>query len=143
MVELPPLTLKNAPAAPPVIHTPIREEAVTINNISINKILLSWTPVTGVTQYQVQYRFQNTNWVTEIVFRPDIEIMNSQAGTYDIKVFSFNAAGQLSSTPSKLKVTMTMILFFKIDSSSGIILEPLVFILTILTFLGKWDSIFL
>ena len=26
--------------------------------------------------------------------------MNTQAGTYDIKVFSFNAAGQLSSTPS-------------------------------------------
>ena len=84
----------------PTIKTPILEEIVVVNNIAINRLLISWQPVAGVTQYQVQYRFQNSNWVTEIVFRPDIEIMNTQAGTYDIKVFSFNAAGQLSSTPS-------------------------------------------
>ena len=84
----------------PTIKTPILEEIVVVNNIAINRLLVSWQPVAGVTQYQVQYRFQNSNWVTEIVFRPDIEIMNTQAGTYDIKVFSFNAAGQLSSTPS-------------------------------------------
>ncbi len=84
----------------PTIKLPILEEIVVINNIAINRLIISWQPVAGVTQYQVQYRFQNTNWVTEIVFRPDIEIMNTQAGTYDIKIFSFNAAGQLSSTPS-------------------------------------------
>jgi len=84
----------------PTIKLPILEEIVVVNNIAINRLLISWQPVAGVTQYQVQYRFQNTNWVTEIVFRPDIEIMNTQAGTYDIKIFSFNAAGQLSSTPS-------------------------------------------
>ena len=84
----------------PTIKTPILEEIVVRNNIAINRLLVSWQPVSGVTQYQVQYRFENSNWVTEIVFRPDIEIMNTQAGTYDIKVFSFNAAGQLSSTPS-------------------------------------------
>ena len=84
----------------PTIKTPILEEIVVVNNIAINRLLISWIPVAGVTQYQVQYRFQNSNWQTEIVFRPDIEIMNTQAGTYDIKVFSFNAAGQLSSTPS-------------------------------------------
>ena len=84
----------------PTIKLPILEEIVVVNNIAINRLLISWQPVAGVTQYQVQYRFQNTNWVTEIVFRPDIEIMNTQAGIYDIKIFSFNAAGQLSSTPS-------------------------------------------
>ena len=84
----------------PTIKTPILEEIVVRNNIAINRLLISWIPVSGVTQYQVQYRFENSNWVTEIVFRPDIEIMNTQAGTYDIKVFSFNAAGQLSSSPS-------------------------------------------
>jgi len=87
----------------PTIKTPILEEIVVVNNIAINRLLISWQPVAGVTQYQVQYRFQNTNWVTQIVFRPDIEIMNTQAGTYDIKVFSFNAAGQLSSTPSSVQ----------------------------------------
>ena len=57
----------------PTIKTPILEEIVVVNNIAINRLLISWQPVAGVTQYQVQYRFQNSNWVTEIVFRPDIE----------------------------------------------------------------------
>ena len=84
----------------PTIKLPILEEIVVVNNIAINRILISWQPVAGVTQYQIQYRFENTNWVTQVVFRPDIEIMNTQAGTYDIKVLSFNAAGQLSATAS-------------------------------------------
>ncbi len=91
----------------PTIKLPILEEIVVVNNIAINRLLISWQPVAGVTQYQVQYRFQNSNWVTEIVFRPDIEIMNTQAGIYDIKVFSFNAAGQLSSTPSSTQFNAT------------------------------------
>ena len=107
--QLPPrsTSLLNQPAAPPVIHTPIREEAVTINNISINKIILSWSPIKGVTQYQVQYRFQNSNWVTQIVFRPDIEIMNTQAGFYEFRVFSFNSALKLSSIPSTAQLQAT------------------------------------
>ena len=84
----------------PQIHFPIREKVAEINNIAVNKILLSWTPVTGVTQYQVQYRFSNSNWVTEVVFRPDIEILNTQAGIYEFKVFSYNSALRLSAVPS-------------------------------------------
>jgi len=84
----------------PQIKLPIREKVAEINNIAVNKILLSWTPVTGVTQYQVQYRFSNSNWVTEVVFRPDIEILNTQAGIYEFKVFSYNSALRLSAVPS-------------------------------------------
>ena len=91
----------------PVIHTPIREEIAVINNIAINKILLSWTPVTGVTQYQVQYRYEKSNWVTEVVFRPDLEIMNTEAGIYEFKVFSYNASLQLSTTPSTAEFDAT------------------------------------
>ena len=84
----------------PQIRLPIREQAVEINNVSINKILLSWTPVTGVSQYQVQYRFDNSNWVTEVVFRPDFEIFNSEAGIYEFKVYSYNASLRISAVPS-------------------------------------------
>ena len=58
--------------------------------------------VTGVSQYLVQYRFNNTNWVSQIVFRPDFEITNTEAGTYEFKVFSYNAALELSATSSDL-----------------------------------------
>ena len=54
--------------------------------------------VTGVSQYLVQYRFNNTNWVSEIVFRPDFEILNTVAGTYEFKVYSYNAALIISTT---------------------------------------------
>ena len=58
--------------------------------------------VTGVSQYLVQYRFNNTNWVSEIVFRPDFEILNTVAGTYEFKVYSYNAALIISTTSSNL-----------------------------------------
>jgi hypothetical protein len=63
---------------------------------------LSWVPVTGVTQYLVQYRFNNTNWISEIVFRPDFEIINSQKGAYEFRVFSYNAALKISATSTDL-----------------------------------------
>ena len=91
----------------PEIHFPIREEVAVINNVAINKILLSWTPVTGVTQYQVQYRFENSNWVTQVVFRPDMEIMNTEAGIYEFKIFSYNSALRLSATPSTAEYDAT------------------------------------
>ena len=79
-----------------------KEMIVVINNLAVTKLLLTWVPVTGVSQYLVQYRFNNTNWVSEIVFRPDFEILNTEAGTYEFKVYSYNAALKLSATSSNL-----------------------------------------
>ena len=79
-----------------------KEIIVVVNALAISKILLTWRPVTGVTQYLVQYRFNNSNFVSEVVFRPDFEIINSQKGTYEFKVFSFNAALKISTTSSDL-----------------------------------------
>ena len=79
-----------------------KEMIVTINGLAVSKLLLTWVPVTGVSQYLVQFRFNNSNWTSEIVFRPDFEIINTEAGTYEFKVYSFNAALKLSATSSDL-----------------------------------------
>ena len=79
-----------------------KEMIVTINGLAVSKLLLTWVSVTGVSQYLVQYRFNNTNWVSEIVFRPDFELLNTEAGTYEFRVFSYNAALKLSATSSDL-----------------------------------------
>ncbi len=79
-----------------------KEMIVTINGLAVSKLLLTWVPVTGVSQYLVQYRFNNTNWVSETVFRPDFEILNTEAGTYEFKVYSYNAALEISATSSDL-----------------------------------------
>jgi len=102
-ISLPPrgISLLNTPKDPPS-NLQVSERIVVANALAINKLILSWVSVTGVSQYLVQYRFNNTNWVNEVVFRPDFEILNTEIGTYEFKVFSYNAALKLSATSSDL-----------------------------------------
>jgi len=79
------------------------EQIFPINNQAVSKIVISWQPIVGVTQYQVNYRFGNDNFISEKVSRPDFEIMHSRKGTYDIQVFSYNLLDQLSATSSNIK----------------------------------------
>ena len=90
-------SLKNPPA-----NLQASERIVVINNLAIPKLILSWVSVTGVSQYLVQYRFNSTNWVSEIVFRPDFEILNTEAGSYEFRVFSYNSGLKLSATSTDL-----------------------------------------
>ena len=78
------------------------ETIVPINNQAVSKIVISWQPINGVIEYQVNYRYENGNFVTEKVSRPDFEILNSQLGTYEIQVFSYNVQAQLSTTSTDL-----------------------------------------
>ena len=95
------ISLLNEPKDPPG-NLQASERIVVINALAVTKIILSWVTVTGVSQYLVQYRFNNTNWVSEIVFRPDFELTNTEAGSYEFKVFSYNAALKLSATSTDL-----------------------------------------
>jgi len=78
------------------------ETIVPINNQAVSKIVISWQPINGVIEYQINYRYENGNFVTEKVSRPDFEILNSQLGTYEIQVFSYNVQAQLSATSTDL-----------------------------------------
>ena len=95
------ISLLNEPKNPPS-NLQASEIIVVINALAVPKIILSWVSVTGVSQYLVQYRFNNTNWVSEVVFRPDFEIVGTEAGAYEFKVFSFNAALKISATSTNL-----------------------------------------
>ena len=95
------ISLLNEPKNPPS-NLQASERIVVINALAVTKLILSWVSVTGVSQYLVQYRFNNTNWVNEVVFRPDFEIIGTEAGTYEFRVFSFNAALKLSATSTDL-----------------------------------------
>ncbi len=95
------ISLLNEPKNPPS-NLQASERVVVINALAVTKLILSWVSVTGVSQYLVQYRFNNTNWVNTIVFRPDFELTGTQAGAYEFKVYSYNAALKLSATSSDL-----------------------------------------
>ena len=87
---------------PPPSNLSAVETIVPINNQAVSKIFISWQPIVGVTEYQVNYRYENSNFVSEKVSRPDFQIINSQLGTYEIQVFSYNVQGQLSATSNDL-----------------------------------------
>ena len=89
--------LKDAPAA-----LLAEEKIVEINNAAVSKLIVSWKPIVGVTQYQVNYRFNNGNFVSTTVSSPDFEIFNTDIGTYEFQVFSYNAALQTSATSADL-----------------------------------------
>ena len=95
------VSILNELKAPPTALQ-AEEKIVEINNQAVSKLIISWQPIVGVTQYQVNYRFNNGNFVSTTVSSPDFEIFNTDIGTYEIQVFSYNVALQTSATSADL-----------------------------------------
>tara|TARA_R100000234_G_scaffold89748_2_gene57993 strand:+ start:345 stop:3632 length:3288 start_codon:yes stop_codon:yes gene_type:complete len=91
--------LKNPPS-----NLEATEKIVVINNKAISKLFITWQPVKGVQEYQVQYRVNNGNFTNVSVSRTDFEIVNTVLGTYEIRVFSYNALKITSNQPSIITV---------------------------------------
>ena len=89
------ISLLNQPADPPSNLT-ITEKTIVINNIARSKLIVDWQPVQAVTQYLVNYKFQNGNYVSQVVFSSDFELLDTPVGEYTFQVFSYNAALVLS-----------------------------------------------
>jgi len=87
---------------PPPSNLSAVETIVPINNQAVSKIVLSWQPIVGVIEYQVNYRYNNGNFVSTKVSSPDFEIINSQLGVYEFQVFSYNINAILSATSNDL-----------------------------------------
>ena len=99
------------------------EQIVVLNNRAVSKLFIQWQPVSGVTEYMVQYRFKNENFISERVKRPDFTIFETQLGSYEIRVFSYNALGKPSTTPSTTTFT-TVGKTALPEDPSGLTLEP-------------------
>jgi len=66
------------------------------------KIVVSWSPVQGATEYQLQYKKDNGNYETISTRVPEIELVGTSAGAFEFRLFTINAALVPSSTPSTL-----------------------------------------
>ncbi len=80
----------------------VDEKIVTINNKAVSKLILDWQSQSGASRYEVQYRFANGDFKKIETLSSDAEILNSDAGEYEIRVFSFNGLGQPSRQPATL-----------------------------------------
>ena len=83
---------------PPPQGLSAEEVIVLINNQPVSKLIIRWQPVTGVSNYMVNYRFDDNNIVSAITSSPDFEIFNTKVGSYEVSVFSLNAAQEASAT---------------------------------------------
>ena len=99
------------------------EQIVVLNNRAVSKLFIQWQPVSGVTEYMVQYRFKNENFITERITRADFTIFETQLGTYQIRVFSYNALGKPSTTPAETTFTTIGKTALPADPS-GLTIEP-------------------
>ena len=78
------------------------EKIVEINNRAVSKIILDWQPVSGASNYRVQYRFNNGDFTEISTSSSSIDILNTDVGNYEFRVFAYNAVGQPSANPSVL-----------------------------------------
>ena len=90
---------------PPPSNLQGTEQIVALNNRAVSKLFIQWQPVSGVTEYLIQYRFQNENFISERVTRPDFTIFETLLGTYEVRVFSYNALGNASTNPAETTFT--------------------------------------
>jgi len=83
---------------PPPTGLSADEVIVLINNQPVSKLIVRWQPVTGVSSYMVNYRFDDNNIVSATTSSPDFEIFNTKVGAYEVSVRSLNAALEPSAT---------------------------------------------
>ena len=92
-----------------VLESPVglqaSEQIVLINNKAVSKITVDWQTQIGATRYEVQYRFEDGDFKKIETLSSDAEILNTDAGIYEIRVFSFNGVGQPSKDPAELTFT--------------------------------------
>jgi len=78
------------------------EKIVEINNRAVSKIILDWQPVSGASNYRVQFRSNNGDFNEITTSSSSVDILNTDVGNYEFRVFAYNAVGQPSANPSTL-----------------------------------------
>ena len=117
------ISILNQPASPPSNLT-VSEQIVVINSIARSKLIVDWQPQVGVTQYLVNYKIENGNYVSQVVFSSDFELLDTVKGTYTIQVFSYNARGELSANPTETTFTAQGKTALP-ENVSGLTIEPI------------------
>ena len=86
----------------PPVGLQATEQIVLINNKAVSKILLDWQTQSGAARYELHYRVNNGSFTKIETVSSYAEIVNSEAGTYEFRLFSFNGINEPSRTPATL-----------------------------------------
>ena len=78
------------------------ERIIVLGNRAVSKLILSWQPVPGVSEYSVKHKFNSGNFQKTIVQSPVFELFDNELGTYEFEVHSYNAVFEPSIDASTL-----------------------------------------
>ena len=78
------------------------ERIIVLGDRAVSKLIVTWQPVAGVSQYSVKHKFNNGSFQTTIVQSPVFEIFDTELGTYEFEVYSYNAFFEPSVQPTTL-----------------------------------------
>ena len=62
----------------------VTEKIVVINNMARSKLIVDWQPVDGVTQYLVNYKFENGNFILKLYLVVILNLLDTQKGDLHI-----------------------------------------------------------
>ena len=99
------------------------ERIIVLGDRAVSKLIVSWQPVSGVSQYSVKHKFNNGSFQTTIVQSPIFEIFDTELGTYEFEVYSYNALFE----PSLQATTLTFNAVGKTalpEDVTGLLVEP-------------------
>ena len=104
------LEVKNTNVLTSVLLSPsgltLEEKIVVINNRAVAKVFIDWRPVDGASSYELQYRRDDDNFTVVNTQESSFEIKQTEfeAGSYDLRLFAFNALGERSALPTELNI---------------------------------------
>ena len=86
----------------------LEEKIVVINNRAVPKVFIDWQAVEGASGYTLQYRRDGDNFTLVNTQETTFEIIQTEfkAGSYDVRLFTVNALGQRSNTPTEANIAV-------------------------------------
>ena len=104
----------------------LEEKIVVINNRAVPKVFIDWQAVDGASGYTLQYRRDGDNFTLVNTQETTFEIVQTEfeAGSYDIRLFTVNALGQRSNTPTEANIAVNALSALP-EQPTGLELEPI------------------
>jgi len=104
----------------------LEEKIVVINNRAVPKVFIDWQAVEGASGYALQYRRDGDNFTLVNTQETTFEIVQTEfeAGSYDIRLFTVNALGEMSFTPTEANITVNALSDLP-EQPTGLEIEPI------------------
>lgn len=89
---------------PPAAPTNLQGEEVfyVVGSRVLTKLVVTWAPVKGISNYRIRYRDENSNWIEDQATAPSYDILEILPLTYQVEVYAISPSQIISSDAATL-----------------------------------------